>query len=96
MKSIERYFDSEFNKEMYEAIRYFLLSQEIREGKFEGNEVLINKLNRNDVIVYKEYELQDGSFEHTADAQICKIENLIDILDKLAEQKGLTIPKGLV
>ncbi|MDF2907940.1 MAG: hypothetical protein K0R34_3261, partial [Herbinix sp.] len=54
MDIIDKYFNGELYQDMYEAIRKFLTSTEIREGKFEGNEVLINKLNRKTAIIYKE------------------------------------------
>lgn len=93
LKPIESYFDGEMYQEMFEAMRYFLISFEIREGKFEGNEILLNKLNRNDVIIYKEYQMQDGSFNYTENAHIYRIKDIVDILDKLAEEKGLHLQR---
>lgn len=58
MDKIDFSFRDELYQEMYDAIRYFLEFKEIREGKFEGNEILIQKLNRETAIIYKEYKLQ--------------------------------------
>ncbi|MDF2587634.1 MAG: hypothetical protein K0S41_1475 [Anaerocolumna sp.] len=82
MDIINTFFSGELNQDMYEAMRNFLISPEIREGKFEGNEILINKLNRNTAIVYKEYELKDGSFEYSSEGSICEIDNLVRLLDE--------------
>lgn len=89
MDKIEFYFKSEMYQEMYDAIRYFLNSVEIREGKFEGNEILIHKLNRETAIIYKEYELEDGSYEFSHEAYLFKIDKLISCIDNLAANKLL-------
>lgn len=81
-KEVGNYFKSEMYDEMYNAIIYFLLSCEIREGKFEGNEVLINKIDRKTALVYKEYELQDGWFEYSHNAKIYDIKQLIILLNE--------------
>lgn len=81
MKISEKFFESELYPEMYEAMRSFLTAFEIREGKFEGNEVILNKLNRDNVIVYKEYELQDGTCEYSDDSYICNIDELVEFID---------------
>lgn len=72
------YFSGELYKEMIEAIIYFLSSFEIREGKFEGNEILINKLNRETAIIYKEYQLDNGSYEYSRESIICNIPKLLE------------------
>ena len=90
MDKTEFYFKNEMYQEMYNAIRYFLTSVEIREGKFEGNEILIHKLNRKTAIIYKEYELEDGSYEYSHEAYIFEIDNLICNIDKLAANRALT------
>lgn len=81
-KELKRWFDAELYDEMYNEILHFLLSAEIREGKFEGNEVLINKINRDTAIVYQEYELQNGTFEYSRNAKIMPISSLISELKK--------------
>lgn len=42
--------------EMYTAIVAFLTSYEIREGVFEANEYILQKLDRETVLIFQEYE----------------------------------------
>lgn len=81
-KILRRWFEFEMYDEMYNEIIHFLSSVEIREGKFEGNEILINKINQETAIVYLEYELQDGTFKYSDDAKIIPIPILIEELKK--------------
>lgn len=85
--NIVKFFEHEMSDDLYNAIRDFLSSHHIREGKFAGNEVLLNKLNRQSVIIYKEYEMENGNFEYLSrDAMIYDIPLL---LQKLADYKKL-------
>ena len=81
-KRLKDFFESEMYDEMYEEIKKFLLSCHIKEGKFEGNEILLNKLNRDTVIVYQQYELKDGSYDYSRDAIVCHIPVLIKQLEE--------------
>lgn len=84
-KNIAFFFEHEIqDDDLYKSICDFLSSPHIREGKFEGNEVLLNKLNRQTVIIYKEYEMEDGSFLYSQDTIIYDIPLL---LKKLKEYK---------
>jgi len=85
-KFILSHFEHELYDEMYEAIVYFLSSPHIREGKFNGNEVLLNKLNLDTVIIYKEYELDNGQYKYTDDSQIWDISKLLNRLKKFKAQ----------
>lgn len=78
--NIQKYFQNEMDNGMFDEIIHFLSSHEIREGKFEGNEVLIDKINRNTAVVYLEYELADGKYEYSRDAMVVDIPQLIDEL----------------
>jgi hypothetical protein len=85
--SIVEFFEYEIqDDDLYNAIYDFLSSPHIREGKFEGNEVLLNKLNRQAVIVYKEYEMENGSYKYSQNAIIYDIPSL---LKKLKEYRKL-------
>ncbi|MDF2905958.1 MAG: hypothetical protein K0R34_1279, partial [Herbinix sp.] len=42
--------------------------------------------NRKTAIIYKEYELKDGSFEYSSEGSICEIDNLIKMLDDKMKQ----------
>ncbi|KHD14005.1 hypothetical protein OA81_10590 [Clostridium butyricum] len=75
-----RLFEREMYDDMYNAIIYFLSSVEIREGKFEGNEILIHKLDRETVILYQEYQLDNDKYEHSRNAFIYDIKLLLEEL----------------
>lgn len=85
-RNIAQFFETEMSDGMYNAICDFLSSPHIREGKFEGNEVLLNKINRQSVIIYKEYEMGNGVFKYSDVAIIYDIRLL---LKKLADYKKL-------
>ena len=56
MDILKKFLQAEiFSKEMYDAIYEFINSYEIRRGEFEGNEYIINKIDRDNFIVYPEY-----------------------------------------
>lgn len=79
-KEIARLFEREMYDDMYNAIIYFLSSIEIREGKFEGNEILIHKLDRETVILYQEYQLDNDKYERSRNAFIYDIKLLLEEL----------------
>lgn len=79
-KEIARLFEREIYDDMYNAIIYFLSSVEIREGKFEGNEILIHKLDRETVILYQEYQLDNDKYERSRNAFIYDIKLLLEEL----------------
>ncbi len=70
---------------MYAEIMHFLESPHIRQGQFEGNELIINKINSDYVILYFEYEPQTGKFEYGRGSEIVYIPTLIS---KLKEYKA--------
>ncbi len=70
------------NKEVYEAIVYFLKSHEIREGKFEANMYIIHKLSRETVILYQEHETPNGII-HSRDAQIIGVVSLLAEIEEV-------------
>ncbi len=78
------------HQEMYNEIRCFLTSYNIREGKYEGNEYLINKLSRDTVIIYQEYDTPEG-WIYSQDARVCDIKKLIEEIDKAAKKEGLNV-----
>ena len=86
-QELKRWFRDEMCDEMYREILHFLSSVEIREGKFEGNEILINKLNRDTAILYLEYEMSDGTYEYSQNAKIMHIPTLIYELKKWKEDE---------
>ncbi|OOM68035.1 hypothetical protein [Clostridium sp. BL-8] len=84
-KEIVKLFKTEMYDDMYNAIIYFLSSLEIREGKFEGNEILIHKIDRDTVILYQEYKLDNGKYERSRNALIYDIKLLLEELRKYKE-----------
>ena len=84
-KEIAKLFETEMYDDMYDSIIYFLSSLEIREGKFEGNEILIHKIDRDTVILYQEYQLDDGKYERSRKALIYDIKLLLEELSKYKE-----------
>jgi hypothetical protein len=95
MEVIEKYFKDELHQGLYEEIRSFLTSYEIKEGKYEGNKVLLNKLNTDSVIVYKLYELQDGSYNYCEESGILNIEKLVELLDCAIEEVNNKLERRL-
>ncbi len=98
--NIQKYFQNEIDNGMFDEIIHFLSSYEIREGKFEGNEVLIDKINRDTAVVYLEYELADGKYEYSRDAIVVNINKLIDELQEWKNNSTLhsshsTLPKEI-
>ena len=83
---IEKFFRNELYDEMHKGMVDFLSSPHIKEGKFAGNEILLNKQNLETVIVYKEYELNDGRYYYTQEAQIWHIPKLLDELAAYKKQ----------
>ncbi|NOW90651.1 hypothetical protein BCD91_002674 [Clostridium beijerinckii] len=86
-KEIAKLFETEMYDDMYNAIIYFLSSLEIREGKFERNEILIHKIDRDTVILYQEYQLDNGKYERSRKALIYDIKLLLEELRKYKEGK---------
>ncbi len=47
---------------------------------------MLNKLNRQTVIIYKEYEMEDGSFLYSQDTIIYDIPSLLKKLEEYKRQ----------
>ena len=78
------------HQEMYDAIHYFLSSSEIREGKFEANIYLINKITRDTAIIYQEHKLPKG-WEYSQNARIFNIKDLLHKINAVAINMGLSV-----
>lgn len=65
MDILSKFLRAEINSiEFYNDIIYFINSYEIRKGEFEGNEYIIYKLDRDNFILYPEYDdLVDGGIQ---------------------------------
>ena len=80
------------HNDMYQAIREFVQSHEIRCGEFEGHCYIINKINRNTFILFQEYDTPEEIF-HTDEAILVDKTTLLNSIDKAALDKGIHIPK---
>lgn len=62
MDILKKFLQAEINsKEFYKSITNFINTEEIRKGEFEGNEYVIMKLDRDNFILFPEYDDgQDG------------------------------------
>lgn len=61
MNLIEKFLSVEIDyQEMYDEIINFITSFHIRSGEFEGNEYIINKMDRDNFIIYLEYDYSEN------------------------------------
>ena len=57
MDVLNKFLQAEINsKEYYESIINFINLYEIRKGEFEGNEYVIMKMDRDNFIIFSEYD----------------------------------------
>ncbi len=63
MNLIEKFLSVELDyQEMYDEIINFITSFHIRNGEFEGNEYIINKMDRDNFIIYLEYDYSNNPY----------------------------------
>lgn len=63
MNLIEKFLLVELDyKEMYDEIINFITSFHIRNGEFEGNEYIIKKMDRDNFIIYLEYDYSNNPY----------------------------------
>ena len=75
-----------FSQEFYDEIMFFVNCYELRTGEFEGNEYVICKNDRDNFLIYPEYELKDGSITQGEAFSIGKDE-LIARINEYAKTK---------
>ena len=57
MDVLNKFLQAEINsKEYYDSITNFISLYEIRKGEFEGNEYIIMKVDRDNFIIFPEYD----------------------------------------
>lgn len=89
MDIIQRFLKSEINsKEFYDDIVNFITSYEIRKGEFEGNEFVIQKISRENFIIYPEYPDGEDEIQIPYAFALYK-ERLLNELKKYAIEKGI-------
>ena len=89
MDIIGKFLQAEINsKEYYEGITNFINSYEIRKGEFEGNEYIIMKMDRDNFIVFPEYDDGEEGVQIPFSQSIYR-DKLNEKIEKYAEIKGL-------
>lgn len=89
MDILKKFLDAEiYSKEMYDAICEFINSYEIRRGEFEGNEYIINKIDRDNFIVYPEYDDGEDGIQIPFSMSIYK-NKLLEEIKKYFKEKGI-------
>ena len=89
MDIIKKFLQAEINsKEYYDTIISFINSYEIRKGEFEGNEYIIMKLDRDNFIVFPEYDDGEDGVQIPFCQSIYKNE-LIKEIETYAKLKGI-------
>lgn len=89
MDILNKFLQAEINsKEYYEGILHFITSYEIRKGEFEGNEYVILKMDRDNFILFPEYD--DGEEEKQIPFSLAIYkDNLVKVIKQYAKQKKL-------
>ncbi|WP_313340457.1 hypothetical protein [Lacrimispora sp.] len=91
MNVMEGFLQSEINtQELYEDIIDFITSYHVRNGEFEGNEYVINKIDQTNYIIFPEYKDENGEREVHA-AEVAYRENLIKRINEYASKKNIII-----
>lgn len=88
MNILEKFLRFEIYKDMYEEIIHFINSYEIRNGEFECNEFIIRKIDRENFIIYPEYDDGKGGIMIPHSMAIYK-NNLLDEINNYARSKGI-------
>ncbi len=89
MEVLNKFLQAEINsKEYYESIMNFINSYEIRKGEFEGNEYIIKKMDRDNFILFPEYDDEKNGMQIPFSLSIYK-NNLVAEINKYAQKKGI-------
>lgn len=89
MEILNKFLQAEINsKEYYEGIMNFIDSYEIRKGEFEGNEYVIMKMDRDNFIIYPEYDDGEDGVQIPFSLSIYK-NDFLDAIKNYAEKKGI-------
>ena len=89
MDLLNKFLQAEINsKEYYESIINFINLYEIRKGEFEGNEYIIMKIDRDNFIIFPEYDDGKEGIQIPFSFSIYK-NNLVNEINKYAQEKGI-------
>lgn len=90
MNILDNFLQSEINsKEYFDSIISFINSYEIRRGEFEGNDYVVMKIDRDNFILFPEYDNRnEGGIQIPFSLSIYK-ERLTEEITKYAEATGI-------
>ena len=86
MDILNKFLRAEIN--YYMEIKKFINSYEIRKGEFEGNEYVIMKMDRDNFIIFPEYDDGKTGLQIPFSLAIYK-NNLLDAIDSYAQKNGI-------
>ena len=89
MNILEKFLRFEIYEGMYEEIIHFINSYQIRNGDFECNEFIVRKIDRENFIIYPEYDDGKGDIMIPYSMAIYK-NNLLEKINNYAKLKGIT------
>ena len=79
MDVLNKFLQAEINSKEY---------YEIRKGEFEGNEYVIMKMDRDNFIIFPEYDDGEGGIQIPFSLSIYK-NSLLDAINSYAQEKGV-------
>ena len=89
MDVLSKFLQAEINsKEYYESIMNFINLYEIRKREFEGNEYVIMKMDRDNFIIFPEYDDGEEGIQIPFSLSIYK-NRLLDAINSYAQEKGI-------
>ena len=88
MDMIKDFLYSEMSIEaLYKEVIFFINSDEIQKGEFEGNEYILKKIDKENFILYAEYEDKEGIVKYmSGTARFIYKDKLIEIIEKYRKE----------
>lgn len=95
MDMIKDFLYSEMSiEELYKEVIFFINSDEIQKGEFEGNQYILKKIDKENFILYAEYENEEGRVKDmsgtvkdmSGTAQFIHKDKLIEIIEKYRKE----------
>ncbi|MBE5836122.1 MAG: hypothetical protein E7309_16025 [Butyrivibrio sp.] len=88
MEVLKKFLQAEINsKDQVDAILSFVDSYEVRKGEYEGNEFIILKIDRENFILYPEYDDGDDGIQIPFSTSVYKNQLKDEILEYAKEKK---------
>ena len=88
MDVLNKFLQAEINSKEDQSIINFINLYEIRKGEFEGNEYVIMKMDRDNFIIFSEYDDGEGGIQIPFSLSIYK-NSLLDAINSYAQEKGV-------